>query len=297
MNSQTFRLVAKIIIPFATLLIAGCENENVLEMQTLDDCSIVTSGFVERPLILSGDTLLFEGYHSQLKGYYIEADPSLKGTALVSNIPTYSTLKVYRQNEPLKFFYIMVENLRANVTSSWAYQNNSNNVNVYGRLYTWQAAYNYRNNVVMRLPKYSATTGLPITTATYPVGGKLPSFDDIRDLLRVSSLGNLPSNRTSFWDSDAYNNFVFGLSEKWDVADAFHSLSGWRDNMQVVPGNQEFNDLNYRGRFWTNELAATSAHYPLEVRDDTQEWVAYINAGHADTYAFAVRYVFYPTFQ
>ncbi len=212
---------------------------------------------------------------------------------------TYQTIKVTRPNG--KVFFIMIENFKYNATDSWSYGNNPSNDATYGRLYTWTAAYNNRNRVYMQIPRYSNTTLQPIPGTTSNRPGNLPTFTEIKDLLETEVIGNLPGNGTTIFDSPSYmyyyDNFVFGIADNPDPVAAYHTLAGWRDNMELAPGNQEFNDLCVRGRFWTNELAVTGRHYPFEVGTEGDSWVGYVNAGHNDKFAFSVRYVFYPIYQ
>lgn len=298
-NLRLWKVTAVAAVLFGALTFTSCQEE---EMQVIPSNSdVVSSGAVDQPLVLNGDTLLFTGKHTQKKGLYLElADPDDLGEALVRGVSTYKTLKVRRRANPNQFFYIMIENLKANVPYSWAYQNNPSNEALYGRLYTWKAAYDYRNNVVMKLPKFDAS-GNPIASRTYPAFGRLPSFTDIKDLLTVDVIPVLPNGVNYIESNDVYNHFIFGTDETYENEAAYHSLAGWRDNLLLAPNNKEFNAINTWGRFWTNETSTTlgpiTTHYPLEVKDDIDSWCAYINAGHSNDFAFAVRYVFYPTFQ
>jgi len=221
----------------------------------------------------------------------------------INSSEQYQTIKVYRQPyDPNNFFYIMIENLRydPNNNGSWVYDNNSANVQKYGRLYDWQTASASGSMIYMRLPR--THRGQTRLVNSY---GKLPSIQDIKDLLETTqNIGHLPTNGTDVnggeeaWDY-YYDAFVAGIELNPNYSAAYHSLAGWRDNLDVVPNNQEFNHINQKGQFWLSEGNGVSqdAHYPLSITHTdtptTYLMTAYINAACADRYGFAVRYVFY----
>lgn len=193
----------------------------------------------------------------------------------------------------------MIDNFKYNTgTGSYIYGNNTANLETYGRLYKWTTANTNKTKIKMYLPVYNASGDSIGNSYVY---GALPTFQQIRDLLETTTIGNLPENGTS--PDYPLENGTFGMYYDAFLAgrgfansgeDAYHSLAGWRDNMDVAPGNTEFNSINSWGRFWTNELAGTGFHYPLEIKDETYNWTAYINAGHDDRFAFSVRYIFKP---
>ena len=195
----------------------------------------------------------------------------------------------------------MIENLRydANNNGTWEYNNDISNVAEYGRLYDWQTAQNSRLQVYMDLPK--TVNG---RTRIMKKFGELPSIQDVKDLLETTqNVGHLPSTGTDLYGGEMafdlyYDAFVAGIAETNDHADAYHSLAGWRDNLDVVPNNPEFNNINQRGEFWLRDSPVSGHHYPLSITyTDTPVTYfmnAYINVACADRYGFAVRYVFYP---
>jgi uncharacterized protein (TIGR02145 family) len=296
MNRKIFRLFA--VIAFAVLAFTGCQKE--IDIIPNTDNNIIKSGEYSEPAVIDGQTLIFEYTKNRRKGMitdetYLEQQ-TIKDYPYNATANSYRVIKVTRPNG--RYFWIMIDNFKYNAgTGCYIYVNNSANLATYGRLYKWQVAQNNRTKILMKLPKI--INGVP-TAPIYSVYGRLPNFQDIKDLLETTSIGNLPSNGTTpdMGTNLYYDAFLAGREDAWgDLTKAYPTLAGWRDNMDVAPGNQEFNSLTTWGRFWTSELAVTGAHYPLEIKDDIYMWSAYINAGHDDRYSFSVRYVFEPTYQ
>ncbi len=295
----------KIINLFAILAIVGmvftgCQkDENLLKNE-----EVHLSGASNEMAVINGRTFKFEHKMKPKGEKGLAADESVwlktKTAYTLGSNEQYKTIKVYRQSDPDKYFYIMIENLRYNPNNngSWVYGNNPSNVSVYGRLYDWNTAYNLRNRIYMPLPKRKGNRVRIINRF-----GQLPTIQDINDLLETSHVGHLPSNGTDiFGDENTwdyyFDAFVAGLDETNNIADAYHTLSGWRDNLDVVPNNTEFNDINKEVKFWLRNRAGNdnNFHYPLSIDSYCADHliVAYINVACANRFGYAVRYVFYP---
>ncbi len=290
--NKFFRLFA--IIAVVGLAFTGCQKENDIIPNA--DNNIIKSGEYSEPAVIDGQTMIFNQNKSRLKGLFAEESwieqQTIKDYPYNSTANSYRVIKVVRPNG--KYFWIMIDNFKYNAgTGSYIYGNNSANLATYGRLYKWQVAMNSKTKIYMLLPKY--LNGVP-TGGNQAVYGSLPNFQHIKDMLETTAIGNLPTNGTTpdLGNNMYYDAFLAGREFNPLPETAYPTLAGWRDNMDVAPGNQEYNSLTTWGRFWTSELAVTGAHYPLEIKDETYMWSAYINAGHDDRYAFSVRYVFEP---
>ncbi len=294
-----------VVFALVAFLFAGCEKDGLVEND-----NVKLSGNPEQVAIINGQSFQIEyekpKNKEKEKGLIIDESTWIeKGIAsTLGSSEQYETIKVYRQNNPSSYFYIMIENLRYNPNNngSWAYDNNQSNVSVYGRLYDWQTANNLKSKIYMRLPKVINQTTVPMKRF-----GQLPTIQDIKDLLETTrNIGHLPSNGTSVYGGENackyyYDAFLFGLEEAYFSSDGYHSLAGWRDNLDVSPTNNEFNHINETGVFWLREsssVAGDKFHFPLRIShtetSTTYLMNAYINVECANRFGFAVRYVFYP---
>jgi uncharacterized protein (TIGR02145 family) len=293
----------------AVLLMAGCQKEeNFSTIKPTEKTQLF--GEPNQPANLGEKSLQLEinKPKNNLKGLLGTEDYLTTGWAyqVGNSSESYKTIRVDRPNG--RFFYIMIENLHINpnTNGSWVYNNDNANIQEYGRLYDWTNADNLKQQVYMQLPMINSATGQIIKNVN--VAGSLPTFDDLKDLLEVSYIGNLPSNGTDIFD--VYNNgwywyydaFLAGIEDQqMDYTSAYHSLGGWRDNLDVVPNNQEFNNINQLGVFWTSVASTSGNHYPLRISYNetptTYYFSSYINVGCANRYGFSVRYVFYPQYR
>lgn len=199
----------------------------------------------------------------------------------------------------------MIDNFKyypTNGTGSSIYQNNPSNLPIYGRLYTWDAANLNKSKIKMILPRI--VNG--VVGANYTIYGRLPRIDDLQDLFETTAIGNLHENGVTP-DAPLYSNltnpklyydaFLAGREDAaGDFTKAYPTLAGWRDNLPLIPGNTEYNDLTMSGTFWTNIAVGTDAHTPLSIANDEYMWSAYLNCGCANGYGFSVRYVFEPIY-
>jgi len=301
-NSKVFA-----IFFIAILFFASCQKEELVVESTNETTNnvFVSSGFFSEPAIINGDSIVFNFQKNVTKGFtndLILEQKIIKDYPYSTTSNTYRVIKVVRPNG--RYFWIMIDNFKYASSGSWIYGFNNSNLDISGRLYNWNAAYSNRTKIMMMLPKITAPSKIasdPISKdpPLYPVFGRLPNFQDIKDLLESSSIANSAMNGTNVFEHDYFDAFVFGLANaNWDATKANHTLGGWRDNLIGTPGtNAEFSDINVRGRFWTNEIDTPGSHYPLEISNLEYFWSAYVNAGHADGYGFSVRYVFEPIYQ
>lgn len=301
LNSLNLRFI--IFLAIIGFFVASCEkendvtiisesatsNENVcldgrLNVTSADDCSIYRVNEINP---------------NQLKGFRPDPEDYIETSIAYQSGSTeqYKTMKIYR--DPYNpatsdYFYIMLENLRYAASNSWAYNNDGTLVSQYGRLYTWQAAYDSRTQVYMRFPKtINGVTRYVIKT------GNLPSIADIADLLELSGVPSMPNSTTTFngntnaWDC-YYDVFVSGKKETTiNFADANHTLAGWLNNTSYSRP-LDFDEINQYGMYWTSEASSAGFHYPFQIQSSATSYSSFINVGYANTYGFSVRYVFYP---
>ncbi len=214
---------------------------------------------------------------------------------------TYQVMKVWRRSDPTKYFWIMIENFRYRANdSSFVYDNNEANASVYGRMYHWAIAKECENKVMMRLPRRNADG--TYTLGSYPTFGHLPTIQDINDLMEVDQIGHLSSNGTTIFDfpeNGYYDVFLSGRTFDGSASpeSARHSLGGWLDNTDYFYfTNRSYCDINEKAYYWLADTPSStgSSHYPLRIYRNDGEYVAFVNASHANNYGFYVRYVFEP---
>ena len=240
------------------------------------------------------------------KGYYIWDYWDL-GTAYdaENESHTFQTLKVYRRNDPDKYFYVMLTNLDIKVSEHcWAYEDNNANVRKYGYLYTWMKANELASRVYMELPYRNPRNG---RIGMRKTAGRLMTFEDLKDILESDVVpeqsydgdqlrkGELPSNDGDFY----YDAFVFGPNRATDFdVSAQHSLAGsrvpeWFAEQEV----KRYDGLNSMGYFWLAEKEYNpDYHYFLYVqrRLSGKRYSLFVNHMIRDYNGLAVRYVFEP---
>ncbi len=304
--------LSKFFAAFALLaaLMTGCEKDDLNKLS--ENTEVVLSGDVQKPAVIDGQTMIFNLPKNNLKGLF--TDETSSGTnieqQIIKDYPyttaanSYRVIKVVRPDG--RYFWIMIDNYKYNTGSGcYTYGNNTSNLATYGRLYTWTMASSVAatNRIYMKLPRI--VNGVP-SSPIYTVYGRLPKFQDIKDLFESTVIGNLPSNGTNpsdplFDPNNAnpkfyYDAFLAGREEAFgDYTKAYPSLAGWRDTYPT--GSNQYYQLNQKGQFWTAELAVTGAHYPLSIAGEVDDHSAYINVGHSDAFGFSVRYVFEPIYQ
>ncbi len=232
----------------------------------------------------------------------------------------FKVLRVDRKTEPGKYFYVMIDNLDVKLdTACWAYGDDERNVKKYGRLYTWYAANALAPKIKMGLPRYKNNSPMLTTkgdTILFPTKGRLLSSKDVLDIIECNAIGNLPKNGHTIDDIDDssdypmyyYDIFIGGLDGPKnaipDYSRGEKTLGGFRNTFRQ---NQMYWDywingwytaLNKEAYIWLKDEAAFgTCHCPLEIDyNDDYNYVAMINAGHADAYGFSVRYVFEPIY-
>ncbi|MBQ3656619.1 MAG: hypothetical protein II956_07235 [Bacteroidales bacterium] len=224
---------------------------------------------------------------------YCHSDPKKK----------YLALKVDRISQPGKFFYIMIDNLDIKYhRGCWAYNNNENNVKKYGYLYNWATADILKNDVYMKLRDYRSN-GKP--TKITPHHGKLPSVEDIKDLLEVDYEVSWQNPRSVYdlcgWDMFYYDAFLCGL-EQGTHADCDKTFAGERYeqyNPQISMG--WYTDLNNRGFYRMenkNNCFVLQRRIDYHIQQD-YPYEAYIHpsCNYTKEEGGSVRYVFEPKYQ
>ena len=112
----------------------------------------------------------------------------------------------------------LAENLNYESPNSWCYNNDPQNCEDYGRLYTWEAALN-----------------------SCPEGWHLPSITDINKLVHYFGTGEYPHEPYLYRDS--YFNLISGGVSGFNLL-----CSGSR-----FWGDGSFNDLQQKGFYWSSE--------------------------------------------
>ncbi len=248
------------------------------------------------------------------------------GTAYFLSKPskTFETMKVYRQSDPSKYFYVMTTNLDipypynlylrgdtlTSTTESWYYADDPANIATYGWLYTRSGAKAMQNRICMDFPDRKPTR----------VRGRLMTRRDMADILEVDDIDDIFRGH-NVWDGieGYYDAFVFGLDlgNPEDV----HSLGGYRDKYHF-PSEKElikkrhtafsdyelslmyngyYSELNGCGKYWMAEEGVCNYLHINKYffLNDPEEWTAYfmmsgpVDNDHRD-YGFSVRYVFDP---
>lgn len=209
----------------------------------------------------------------------------------------YRVMKVKRQADTTKYFWIMIDNFRYKTkTGSFVYNNDESNAEIYGRFYHWETANECGNKIQMKLPRRNKDGSY--TKKKYPTFGHLPTIQDFKDLLETDVIGAHPWDGVQIYDDFDYGYYDFFLSgeEYFESAEpelAYHTMAGFRDNSDSH--NSPFDDIHNEVYFWTSERSGSSdCHYPLDIMFNDGAYSAFINAGHANHYGFSVRYVFEP---
>ncbi len=235
---------------------------------------------------------------------------------------TYQTMKVYRQSDPSKYFYVMLTNLNIPDSAvSWSYANDRTNDQLYGRLYSRDGADMYSNKVKMTLTVYK--NGRP-PKERY-VYGRLMTQEDLCDILEIDSFDSnetydLSQNYLSWaWDM-YYDAFVFGLGSDASESASYHTLAGWKNSVSIYDPmlnltpeqlrQQEiayvagyYTQKNHKGIYWmnyvnpVNDASDVLMIYRHNYWEDDDYWKVGVGplANHShDLYGFSVRYVFDP---
>lgn len=302
MNRNILKLLG--IVLFASVMLSACTKDEQLDVK--QQVKVVDQGLVSEPAIIDGESIMFQINKNRTKGAVIDETGFWDNQISTINDDEGNTYKVLRVQKPgtNRYFWIMIQNFKRSATSgSWIYGNNPANLTTHGRLYNYTTADNLKTKVKMYLPMYNNDgTEYKVngnTVMTWRTG-HLPNMDEINALLETTSIGNLPSIGTTVWQGSLfyYDAFLGGDIQYTGTADA--TLSGWRDRIEIAPGNTEFNHLHLWGRFWSSISEpgfTTTHHYPFEIKDESTDYVAYINALHNNGFGFAVRYVIDPYYR
>lgn len=260
------------------------------------------------------------------KGFSFETDESIISYCQFSSDgqDAYPVMKVQRRNSD-KYFYVMVKNLDLPYTNGgWAYGDDERNVDTYGRLYTWTAAYELQNSVKMKLPIYKAD-GTPLKVGGNicyaSVYGKFMSHQDFDDIIECDTVGWLPESGYGIEDmymtsnNFYYDTFLGGIETGSGMeSDAYGSLGGFRDtqaqNNAPLYVNYFYLNLNREGGFWLKEgtgrdlngghrvLNICRTYYSWYSETTTYyDWTAYSNVTRSNKYGYSVRYIFEPVYR
>lgn len=243
------------------MIFSSCQDEDIKQTKETNtfDYSISDTSSCSDNLIfkIPINNSISKGYRIDYQNDFIES-----GVAFFGEKPqkTFQTMKVYRQSDPTKYFYIMLTNLdipypfdfylkdSTNVVTTGCspYADEYSNVKEYGLLYNQYAAEHIRNYIFMKLP--IIRNGVPLVkngkTITKSVKGRFMNRTDLADLLecRFEELHKYGGHGvTEYIDSDElyetkfayYNAFVFGLDITNTETSANHSLGGYKDIYNV----------------------------------------------------------------
>ena len=187
-----------------------------------------------------GAFVLWKNTETDAPKYSVRCVKNPSSWAYLNSNKTYGTFTDTRDNKTYKTIVInnltwMAENLNYNYqngTSSWCNENDSANCELYGRLYTWEAAYK-----------------------VCPDGWHLPSKSDYESWLGTTQT-HLASKlkTTSGWTSGNGNN-----SEGFSVLPAGYNY---------VDNGEGFGGLKNYAFFWTSTDGATGEAFRMELNYD-----------------------------
>ena len=219
--------------------------------------------------MILNEAKLYSDYNELLKlyGYDID-DYKLIDTINFTynkNIYRIKVLRIDRKSEPGKYFYVMIDNLDVQMdTACWAYADNTRNVKKYGRLYTYYSAAALANKITMPLHVYNGNNPTEkLIDSKIPIKARIPSRQDICDIIECNAIGNLPSNGYNITDQYDYQDhpiigmpmfyydiFVGGLEgpdeddNAIDYSRGERILAGFRNTAQQSDYNPNYWDGN-----------------------------------------------------
>lgn len=352
----TFKSLAAVLLVTAFAL-NSCD-EDVTEVQPKQNETILTEGLEKNPLVIDGgkkewhfslqprkltkgllldEASYYESIIEDLRKVYGDDYKLIDTLRFTYKNQNYETklLRVDRKSEPGKYFYVMIDNLSVKLdTACWAYADDEENVQKYGRLYSWRSAQALAKEITMRLPVYEANNPTQKKFGgklQLPVKARLLSRKDICDIIECDAIGHLPENGYSLdnlleqcWDNlhaeyplFYYDVFVGGLdgsdNNYIEYFRGEHSLAGGRGAFQqpewawpYYDGYGWYNGLNRVGFFWTCDTdfpKNPTAFFEFRIeREDVEgrlyNYVAFINSMCSiDGGGISVRYVFEPQYK
>ena len=236
----------------------------------------------------------------------------------------YKAIKVPRQSDSTKYFYVMIENLGVPTSKdSWYYGDDVNNGCRYGRLYTWEQANKMGKSMRLTLPVYDKKGNVlfknnKVDTLKCPVTGRLINTTDYLDIINCAQL---PTPEETYTLDDAnriennvYDAFVFGIEDaEYNEECAFHTMGGMR-NTACQPEYPEvwikgwYIGLNIMGRYWLAEGDNDAHHFFAIERRSVSSYVGYdaetdynfgtyVAAPGINKFGYSVRYVFEPIYR
>ncbi len=222
----------------------------------------------------------------------------------------FKTMKVYKRNDPEKYFYVMLTNLDINSSSGcWAYNDDQSLVAKYGRLYTWHKADELKTKVHMDLPIYRKNG--TVFSEHFQTPARLMTIEDVCDIIEMDTIGHMTQygyQLNSTWVDPMYSYFyydafVFGPEFTTNHADAQHSLGGVRA-VEWATGIDRYRSINMNGGYWLSDRYVDTDmynHFPLTIErqygSNLYDYSAYINCMVRNESGNSVRYVFEPVYR
>lgn len=207
-------------------------------------------------------------------------------------------MKVRRKQDTSRYFWVMIENFKYKPgDSSYVYNNVEANAATYGRMYHWEIANECATKVKMQLPRRNPDGSY--TTTKYPTYGRLPSLQDVADILEVDSICNWPGNGTNIFNFDYnvgyYDVFLSGreyYDDEVNEEGADHTMGGCMDNTDRLIC---YSHLHNRVDFWLSDyVGEPDSHYAMVISNYNDDYRAFVNGLCVNHYGFYVRYVFEP---
>lgn len=302
---QKIRFILPMVVVFVMAIVSfsSCEKEEASGGGNVDSLPNVIYAPVK------GENLewSFDAPAPKLsKGYHHDADWWEYGTAYYKDNTshTFKTLKVYRRNDPDKYFYVMLTNLDIKADKHcWAYNDDERNVAKYGYMYTWMKAEELARKVYMEFYLPAPRTGNLTLSKRF---GRLMTFEDLKDILESDVIPEQAKDGNQLREDNGgdmfYDAFVFGPEYAYGdfTNPAQHTLGGnrapdWYTEKEMA----RYGGLNLWGNFWLNEKEYNpDYHYFLTVQrgggKEKFDYSAFVNHMMRDYNGLSVRYVFDP---
>lgn len=196
------------------------------------------------------------GADTESKTDYISVSGSIGSFTDLRDGQTYQTVEIGSQNW-------FAENLKYETADSWWYDNSSDNGDVYGRLYTWDAA-----------------------LTACPEGWHLPGDDEWKQMEMTLGMNQNEADKTDFRGTDE--------------GEKMKSTNGWFNNgngtnssgFDALPGGRRtnsglFEGLDYHGYWWSSSEGSPSPYAWHRRLYYNKAQVSRVDVGK--TYGFSVR--------